>query len=78
MPASMHGISDVVKCRQPGATNLRDYVMNADKKLLFFLTESSGSIWYRRWKLSLPAPLRLQELQLKGELSVISAKPSNF
>jgi len=53
-------------------------VMNAGKKLLFFLTESSGSIWHRHWKLMLPAPLRLQEWRLKGELSVISVKPSNF
>jgi len=40
-------------------------VMNADKKLLFFLTESSGSIWYRRYKLSLRMPIRLQKWQLK-------------
>jgi hypothetical protein len=68
----------VVESRHPGATNLSDYVMNAEKKLLFFLTESSGRIAYRRYKLSLPTPIRLQEWQLKREFSVISAMPSNL
>jgi hypothetical protein len=53
-------------------------VSDAGKKLLFFLAESSGSIWHRHWKLLLPTPLRLQEWRPKGELSVISVKPSKF